>query len=159
MSLQPSYRIHLADPLGLVDTPFIVTTAYAGPDGQPRSEWFLVIPEDKGQLFSQRSMLALESFPDSRAAFDAELLLSEALERAGLRLRRYILETKGAAAQPLLATPTAVQAADYTHLVKLWLRGAYCGCLSEIRAKSGCTPLIDTLVWIHGLPMLASNDL
>ncbi len=159
MALQPEYRIHLADPLGLVDTPFIVTTAYAGTDGQPRSEWFLVIPEEKGLLFSQRSMLALDPSSDSRLVFDAELLLNEALECAGLRLRRYIQETRGDAAQQLLTMPTAMRPGDHTHLVKLWMRGAYCGSLSEIRAKSGCAPLIDTLIWIHGLPMLASNEL
>jgi hypothetical protein len=39
------------------------------------------------------------------------------------------------------------------------MRGSYCGCLSEIRAKSECAPLVETLVWIHRLPMLAMEDL
>jgi hypothetical protein len=159
MNFQPSFRIHLADPLGLVDTPFIVTTVYSNPGGYPRAEWFLVVPEEKGVLFSQRNTLDHKTFPDSRVKFDEELLLSEMLDQAKLRLRRYILETKGDSARSMLAKQIEVQPVDHDHLVKLWMRGSYCGCLSEIRAKSECTALTDTLVWIHGLPMLATGNL
>lgn len=159
MNFQPDFRVYLADPLGSVDTPFIVTTAYTTSNGLPRSEWFLVVPEDKGMLFAQRNKLDHETFPDSRVKFDEELLLNEALDQALLRLRRYILENKGSFAPLLLAKPIEAQPNDHNYLVKLWMRGSYCGCLSEIRAKSKCEPLIDTLVWIHGLPMLAMDDL
>ncbi len=159
MNLKPTYRIHLASSLGLVDTPFIVTSVYATPAGLPRAEWFLVIPEGKGVLFSQRNKLDLNSFPDNRMAFDEEWLLNDALDQARLRLRRYILENKGNFAQILLANPFEIQPGDDNHLVRLWMHGSYCGCLSEIRAKSGCEPLVETLVWIHGLPMLTSSDL
>jgi hypothetical protein len=159
MNLQPAFHIHLADPLGMVDTPFIITTAYANAAGLPRAEWFLVIPEGKGKLLSQRNTLDHKIFPDARVEFDEELLLNEALDQARLRLRRYIQEKKEKLAPLLLAKPTEVQLVDHTHLVKLWLRGSYCGCLSEIRAKSECAALTDTLVWIHGLPMLTTGDL
>lgn len=159
MNLQPTFRIHLADPLGLVDTPFIVTTAYTLASGLPHAEWFLVIPEGKGILFAQRNTLDSKTFSDAHVKFDEALLLNEVLDQARLRLRRYILENKGDSATLLLAKPTELQHTDHNHLAKLWLRGSYCGCLSEIRAKSKCTALIDTLVWIHGLPMLASEDL
>lgn len=159
MNFLPSFRIHLAAPLGFVDTPFIVTSAYTTTAGLPRAEWFLVVPEDKGLLFAQRNKLDYETFPDSRVKIDEELLLEEALDQARLRLRRYVLENKGDFAPLLLATQIEVQPSDHNHLVKLWMRGSYCGCLSEIRAKSRCTALTDTLVWIHGLPMLATQDL
>jgi hypothetical protein len=159
MNFQPSFRIHLADPLGLVDTPFIITTVHSNPGGYPRAEWFLVVPEGKGVLFSQRVTLDHKTFPDSRVKFDEELLLSEVLDQAILRLRRYILETKGDTAQLMLARRIEVQPGDHNHLVKLWMRGSYCGCLSEIRAKSECPAWTDTLVWIHGLPMLATGNL
>jgi hypothetical protein len=159
MNFQPTFRIHLADPLGMVDTPFVITTAYSNAAGYPKAEWFLVVAEDKGTLFAQRNKLDLNTFPESRVKFDEELLLNEALDQAKLRLRRYVLENKGSLAPLLLAKPVEMQASDHNHLVKLWMRGSYCGCLSEIRAKSECTPLIDTLVWIHGLPMLATSDL
>jgi hypothetical protein len=159
MNFQPVFRVHLADPLGFVDTPFIVTAAYTTARGQPSAEWFLVVPEDKGLLFAQRNKLDYDTFPDDRVKIDDELLLNEALDQARLRLRRYILEHKGDLAPYLLATPTGVHADDHNHLVRLWMRGSYCGCLSEIRAKSGCSALTDTLVWIHGLPMLAASDL
>jgi hypothetical protein len=159
MNFQPAFRIHLAAPLGFVDTPFIVTSAYTTAAGLPRAEWFLVVPEGKGLLFAQRNKLDYETFPDSRVKIDEELLLEEALDQARLRLRRYVLENKGDFAPLLLATQIEVQPGDHNHLVKLWMRGSYCGCLSEIRAKSECTALTDTLVWIHGLPMLATQDL
>ena len=159
MNFQPTFRIHLAAPLGFVDTPFIITTAYINEKGFPRAEWFLVVPEGKGQLFAQRNKLDHKIFPDSRVKFDEELLLNEALDQAKLRLRRYIQENKTKLSPLLLATHTEVQPTDYNHLVKLWMRGSYCGCLSEIRAKSECTSLIEMLIWIHGLPMLAMDDL
>ena len=159
MYFQSTFRIHLADPLGLADIPFIVTSAYTNAAGLPRAEWFLVIPENKGMLFSQRNKLDLNTFPDGRIKFDAEFMLSEALDQALLRLRRYILENKGSDAPLLLATATDAQPADQNHLAKLWMRGSYCGSLSEMRAKSECAALIDTLVWIHGLPMVATQDL
>ncbi len=159
MNFQPTFRVHLADPLGSIGIPFIVTAVYTTASGLPRSEWFLVVPEDKGMLFAQRNRLNLDIFPDSRVKFDEELLLNEALDQATLRLRRYILETKGSFAPLLLATPSKMQSSDHNHLVKLWMRGSCCGCLSEIRAKSECAPLVETLVWIHGLPMLAAEDL
>ena len=159
MNFQPSFRVHLADPLGLVDMPFIVTTAYTSATGLPRAEWFLVIPEGKGMVFSQRNRLNLDTFPEGRVTFNEELMLSEALDQATLRLRRYILDNKGDSASLLLAKPTEVLSSDHSYLVKLWMRGSCCGCLSEIRAKSECVPLIDTLIWIHGLPMLTTGDL
>lgn len=159
MNFPPAFRVHLADPLGSVDTPFIVTTAYTTAAGLPRAEWFLVVAEGKGTLFAQRNTLDHKIFPDSHVKLDEELLLNEMLDQAMLRLRRYIFENKGRLAPLLLATQIEVQPSDHNHLVKLWMRGSYCGCLSEIRAKSECTALIDTLVWIHGLPMLATGDL
>ena len=159
MNFQPTFRVHVTPPLGLVDAPFIVTAVYTTAAGLPRAEWFLVIPDSKGILFSQRNTLDHRTFPDNRVNFDEELLLNEALDQAKLRLRRYILENKGSFAPLLLATETEVQPCDHNYLVKLWMRGSYCGCLSEIRAKSECQVLIDTLVWIHGLPMLTATDL
>ncbi|ADE12986.1 hypothetical protein [Sideroxydans lithotrophicus] len=159
MNLQPTFRIHLADPLGLADAPFIVTTAYTQAAGLAHAEWFLVVPEGKGMLFAQRNTLDSKSFPDAHVKLDEELLLNEVLDQAKLRLRRYILENKGDAAPLLLAKQIELQHTDHNHLARLWMRGSYCGCLSEIRAKSRCTALIDTLVWIHGLPMLAAEDL
>jgi hypothetical protein len=159
MNFQPTFRVHLTDPLGFVDAPFIVTTAYTTPKEQPRAEWFLVVPEGKGLLFSQRNKLDLQTFPDNRVRFDEDLLLDEALDQARLRLRRYIQEKKEKLSPLLLAKPTELQPSDHNHLVKVWMRGSYCGCLSEIRAKSECAALIETLVWIHGLPMLSVGDL
>jgi len=158
MDFRPTFRIHLAQPHGLVDTPFIITTTYTDPAGHPNAEWFLVIPEDKGMLFAQRNKLDLQAFPDEHLIFDEELFLNEALDQAILRLRRHILETKESSAPWLLSAPTAVQPCDHSHLVQLWMRGTYCGCLSEIRAKSKGPELIDFLVWIHGLPMLSAGD-
>lgn len=158
MDIQPVFRIHQADPLGLVDTPLIITAAYATA-GKPISEWFLIVPEGKGMVFAQRNKLDQTSFPNGPMPLDEDLLLNEALDQARLRLRRYILENKGHFAPLLLARPVDVQAAAPQKLAQLWMRGSYCGCLSEIRAKSGCTPLIDLMVWIHGLPMLAACDL
>jgi len=159
MNFLSTFRVHLTDPLGFVDTPFIVTTAYTTPKELPRSEWFLVVPEGKGLLFSQRNKLDLQSFPEKRVHFDEELLLSEALDQATLRLRKYIQEKKEKLSPLLLARQTEVRPCDQDHLVKVWMRGAYCGCLSEIRAKSECPALVDTLAWIHGLPMLSVGDI
>lgn len=152
------FRIHLADPLGLADVPIIVTAVYTT-SGKPRSEWFLIVPEGKGMVFSQRNKLEQDSFPEGRIKFDEELMLSDALDQARLRLRRYILENKGSNAMLLLTKPTGVHAVDQEQLVKLWMHGSYCGCLSEMRAKTGCIALADLLVWIHGLPMLSSSEL
>jgi len=159
MNLQPTFRVHLAEPLGSVDTPCFVTTAYTSAKGLPRSEWFLIIPEGKGLLIAQRNKLDHSTFPDSRVKFDEQLLLDEALDQAKLRLRRHILENKGSFAPLLLAKDIDIRPSDHGHLVKLWMRGSFCGCLSEMRAKSECSALIDTLVWIHGLPMLTTDDL
>ncbi len=159
MEFKPSFRVHLADPLGYVDTPFIVTTAYTSPKGFPRAEWFLVIPEDKGLLIAQRNKLDQTDFAEARVEFNEELLLNEALDQAVLRLRSHVLQHKAKVSPLLLAAHIKVQASDHHHLVKLWMRGSYCGCLSEIRAKSECSTLKETLVWIHGLPMLAVGDL
>jgi hypothetical protein len=143
----------------MVDTPFIVTTAYSTVAGLPRAEWFLVIPGGKGMLYARRISLDHKTFPDARVKFDEELLLKEALDQAKLRLRSHVREKKEKLAPLLLAKPFETFASDHNHLVKLWMRGAYCGCLSEIRAKSECTALTDILIWIHGLPMLSANDL
>lgn len=159
MNFQPAYRVHLADPLGFEDTPFIITTAYTSAKGQPQAEWFLVVPQGKGQLYAQRDKLDLTSFPDERLKIDEALLLREALDQAVLHLRRHIMENKQKLAPLLLAKPTAVQETDRDHLVGLWMRGCYCGCLSEIRAKSGCTALVETLSWVLGLPMLSVSDI
>src|SRR5512135_3423181 len=159
MNFQPVFRIHLADPLGLVDTPFIVTAAYATAAGLPRAEWFLVIPEGKGMVYSQLNKLDQQAFSNGPLLLDEELLLNAALDQATLRLRRHIIENKGNFAPLLLAKQLEIHPGDLQHLVKLWMRGLYCGCLSEIRAKSECVPLIDTLSWIHGLPMLTTIDL
>lgn len=159
MNFQPTFRLHLAAPLGFVDTPFIITTTYTNTKGLPRAEWFLVVPQDKGILFAQRNKLDHKTFPDNRVKFDEELLLNEALDQAKLRLRRYIQENKTKLSPLLLATPTETQPGDQDYLVKLWMRGSYCGCLSEIRAKSECPALVETLLWIHGLPMLTVGDL
>lgn len=159
MNFQATFRIHLADPLSLVDTPFIVTTAYTTAGGLARAEWFLVIPEGKGMVFAQLNKLDQQTFPNGPVMFDEECLLNEALDQATLRLRRYIIDNKGHFAPLLLAKPVEMQPSDHRHLVKLWMRGLYCGCLSEIRAKSECPPLVDTLAWIHGLPMLKTSDL
>jgi hypothetical protein len=159
MNFQPTFRVYIASPLGMVDSPFIVTSTYTTAAGLPRAEWFLVIPEGKGMLFSQRNTLDHKTFPDGRVQFDEDLLLNEALDQAKLRLRRYILENKGSDAPMLLASPLNVELSDHNHLVKVWMRGSYCGCLSEIRAKSECSALTETLVWIHGLPMLSTSDL
>ncbi len=159
MNFQPTFRVHLADPLGLADTPFIVTTAYSTASGLPRAEWFLVIPKGKGLLYAQRNKFDFKIFPDERVDFNEELLLEEALDQAKLRLRRHVLENKGSLAPMLLAKPTKVQPSDHNYLAKLWMRGSCCGCLSEMRAKSECAALVDTLVWVHGLPMLAMDDL
>ncbi len=159
MDFQPTFRVHLVDPLGFVDTPVIVSTAYIDAKGYPKAEWFLVIPEEKGLLIAQRNKLDSTTFPEDRVAFNEELLLNEALDQAKLRLRRHILEHNEKISPLLLASPTQVQLSDHNHLVKLWMRGSYCGCISEIRGKSECVPLIDTLAWIHGLPMLAIGDL
>lgn len=159
MNIRPTFRVFLTDPHGLIGTPFIVTTAYASATGMPRSEWFLVVPEDKGLLFSQRSRLELNTFPESKVRMDEELLLNEALDQAVLRLRHFIREKHDVSALLLLARPTGLRFADHNHLVKLWMRGSCCGCLSEIRAKSECTALTETLEWVFGLPMLASSDL
>jgi hypothetical protein len=159
MNFQPSFRVHLADPLGYVDTPFIITTAYTSAKGFPRAEWFLVLPEDKGLLIAQRNKLDQAEFAEERVAFNEELLLNEALDQAKLRLRSHIMQHKTKISPLLLAAHIQVLPSDHSHLVKVWMRGSYCGCLSEIRAKSECAALIDTLVWIHGLPMLAVGDL
>lgn len=159
MNIQSTFRVFLADPLGLIDTPFIVTTSYASAAGMPRSEWFLVVPEGKGLLFSQRNRLDIKTFPESRVLVNEELLLNEALDQAVLALRRYIQERNNVSALLLLSRPTKVRPVDHTHFVKLWMRGSCCGCISEIRAKSECTALTDTLQWVHGLPMLASSGL
>ncbi len=159
MDFQPAFRVHLVEPLGSVDTPFVVTAVYTTATGLPRGEWFLVVPEAKGMFFAQRNTLDHKTFPDIRVKFDEELLLNEMLDQAKLRLRRYILENRGSFAPLLLAKQLEVHHSDHNHLAKLWMRGSYCGCLSEIRAKSECSALIDTLVWIHGLPMLATVDL
>ncbi|MFH0934196.1 MAG: hypothetical protein V1879_03250, partial [Pseudomonadota bacterium] len=103
--------------------------------------------------------LDLGAFPESRERIDEELLLSEALDQATLRLRRFIREKHDVSALLLLAGQTALKPSDHNHFVKLWLRGSWCGCLSEIRAKSGCTALTDTLEWVHSLPMLSSGEL
>jgi hypothetical protein len=159
MNFKSTFRVYLAAPLGLADTPVIITTAYATASGQPRAEWFLVLPEDKCQMFSRRNKLDLPDSFDDHGIFDAELLLSEALDQAVLRLRQYALKKLPKTAPLLLAVPTETRPSDQRHLVKLWLRGSCCGSLSEMRAKSECSALIETLVWIHGLPMLSSDDL
>ncbi len=159
MDFEPTFRIHLAQPHGMADIPVIVSTTYTDAAGHPEAEWFLVIPEEKGILYAQRSRLELQAVPGERMDLDEEFFLNEALDQGVLRLRSHIAKTREAADTSLLATSTTVQACDETQLAKLWMRGAYCGCLSEIRAKSRCAPLIDTLVWVHGLPMLAATDL
>lgn len=159
MEFQPCFRVHLSDPLGYVDTPLIVTSAYTSAKGYPRAEWFLLIPEDKGVLIAQRNKLESATFPESRVLFDEELLLGEALDQAKLRLRGHILERKQKLSPLLLASHIPVQASDHSYLAKLWMRGSFCGCISEIRAKTECPALRDALVWIHGLPMLAVSDI
>jgi hypothetical protein len=159
MNFLSTFRVHLTDPLGFVDSPIIITTAYTTPKELPRSEWFLIVPEGKGLLFSQRSKLDLSTFPEKRMRFDEELLLEDALDQARLRLRKYIQEKKEKLSPLLLAKQTEVQASNQEHLAKVWMRGAYCGSISEIRAKSECPALIDTLIWIHGLPMLTIGDI
>ncbi|MDD5058936.1 MAG: hypothetical protein PHQ60_13785 [Sideroxydans sp.] len=159
MEFKPSFRVHLADPLGYIDTPFIVTTAYTSAKGFPRAEWFLVIPEDKGLLIGQRNKLDQADFAEERVEFNEELLLNEALDQAILCLRSHTMERKAKLSPLLLASHIGVKLSDHHHLVKLWMRGSYCGSLSEIRAKTECTPLKETLVWIHGLPMLSVGDL
>jgi hypothetical protein len=159
MNFQSAFRVHLADPLGFEDTPFIVTTAYTTSKGFPCSEWFLVVPEGKGQLYAQRNKLDLIATPDERVKIDEALLLGSSLDQAVLRLRRHIMENKQKLAPLLLAKQTAVQESSRDHLVGLWMRGRYCGCLSEIRAKSECPALIDTMSWLLGLPMLSVSDI
>jgi hypothetical protein len=158
MSFEPAFRIHLADPLGFTDCPLILTAVYPAKNGLG-AEWFLIIPEGKGSLLSQSSRLEHLPPPDSRLHIDEQLLLDEALDQARVRLRRYVLENKGTSAPLLLATPTAMHPADHHYLVRLWMRGAYCGCLSEIRAKTHCPALADNLAWIHSLPMLTLGEL
>ena len=159
MNFQPSFRIHLAAPLGFPDTPFIITTAYVNALGYPKGEWFLVVPEGDGILFAKLTKLDYKEFPEGPVSFDEEFLLNEMLEQAKLRLRRYISENKGVDAPFLLSSRLDVLLSNQNLLASLWMRGSYCGCLSEIRAKTECMPLAETLGWIFGLPSLTARDL
>ncbi|MGA7181306.1 MAG: hypothetical protein WBX11_17210 [Thiobacillaceae bacterium] len=159
MHFQPSFRIHRAYAVGFPDIPFIITTAYTNDLGYPTGEWFLVVPEGEGVLFAQRTKLEHKAFPYGPVSFDEEFLLNEVLDQARLRLGRYIFETKGDGALFWLSKRVHLLPSNQNHLVSLWMRDSYCGCLSEIRARTDCIPLAETLGWIHSLPKLTIDEL
>lgn len=159
MNFQPSFRVHLADPLGFTDTPFIITTVYTSVLGYPEGEWFLVIPSGKGLLFAQRTKLDYKTFPEGPVSFDEEFLLNELLDQAKLRLRKYSFETKGDDALSLLSKRLDVLPSNQNLLVNLWMRATYSECLSDIQTKTECVPLAIFLGWVRRLPTLSSNDL
>lgn len=159
MIFQPSFRVHVADPLGLVDMPFIITSAYTNRGGYPVGEWFLIVPENKKHPFAQRTRLNYKEFPAGTVSFDEEFLFNEMLNQAKLRLHQYILEQKGPEWFSLLAKRLDVLSSNQNLFVNLWLRGGYSECLESIHKKTECEPLADFLEWVCRLPKFTTQDL
>ncbi len=133
MQFAPTFNVHLADPYGFDESPFIVTTAYTNQGGYPIGEWFLVVPDNGGTLFGRRARLNHTAFPDGPVQFNEAFLLEEMLSQAQLRLRAYILKTKGADALTILGKRLDPLASDPNLFVHYWLRGAHAAALSDIR--------------------------
>lgn len=159
MEFTPKYQIYLADPLGFSDNPFIVTTAYTNIGGYPKGEWFLVVPEEKGKLFAQKTRLDCKTFPEGPVVFDEEFLLNDMLEQAKLKLRAYIFETNGEKALGLLSKRLDVLPSNQNLFVNFWLHGNYRECLAQIQQKTECGPLAEFLGWVLDLPALSVRDL
>jgi len=159
MHFEPTFRIHMVDPLGFQDMPVIVTTAFTTHNGLPKGEWFLVIPEGEGILFAQRTMLQYPEIPEGPVTFDDAFLLDEVFDQAKLRLRRYIFETKGEEARALLSRPLSVMPSNQNLFVSLWMSNRYRSCLTKIHAKTQCARLSELLGWVLDLPMLDNIDL
>lgn len=159
MRFESTFQVHVADPIGFEESPFIVTTAYTNPGGYPKGEWFLVVPDGEGNSFAQRLRLEDNAFPEGPVQFDESFLLKEMLSQAKLRLRRYIMETKGKEALPLLAKRMDALPSDPSLFVNFWLRGVFADSLAGIRNMTECDPLRDFLSWVFELPTLRSIDL
>ena len=158
MNFSPVYRVHVADPLGFADNPFIVTTAYTNAGGYPKGEWFLFVPDGSGVLYAQRTRLDHTTFPAGQVMFDEDFLLNELLEQAKLRLRRHILETQPDRALELLSRRLDALPSSSNLFVNLWMRSNYQAQLIEIGRKTECDPLMEFLRWVAGLPVLSNSD-
>jgi hypothetical protein len=157
MRFVPTYEVHVADPLGFEQSPFIITTVYTDLEGYPMGEWFLGVLADDDKLFAQRVRLPHTHFPDRLGQFRS-VLLRELLARAQLRLRRYIVESQGDAIA-ILTNGMDTRASDENLLVTFRLRGMFAGCLGSIGQKTQCKPLADFIEWVLELPTLDSEDL
>lgn len=158
MEFKPDYRIYLADPLGFSDNPFIVTTVYTNAGGYPKGEYFLVVPEGNGKIFTQEVCLKLQVFPEGQVKFDEVFLLNDMLEQAKRKLRTYILQTQGDQALDLLSKRLDVMETSKNQFVNFWLHGSYHGCLREIRWGTQCGPLGEFLQWVFDLPTFDVRD-
>jgi hypothetical protein len=165
MTLEPKYKVYLAEPLGFSDSPFIITTAYTNAGGYPMGEWFLVVPKFLGDqegdcnLFARRVLLRQTSVPVGPATFNEEFLLNELLNQAKGRLRTYIFETKGREALPLLAKRPEVIESNANLFVNFRLNRTFGSCLDDIMNETKCEPLAETLELVLQWPEFRSEDI
>jgi hypothetical protein len=152
VKFEPTFEIHTADPLGFVECPFIMTTAYTKDGAYPQGEWFLVVPEGKGIVLAQRVRLDVPDFSENLIKVDAKFLLSELLEQAKLRLRGYIFETRGSDSLALLSKRLETLPSNEGLLVSYHMRGIFDSCLDEISSRTKCPALSEFLTSVLELP-------
>ena len=159
MNFQPDFRVHVADPMGFADQPVIITAVYTDHAGYPKGEWFLIVPDDDKSLFARQTRLKFREFPSGPVSFDEEFIFNEVLSQAKLRLRQYIIETKGGEAFSLLSKRLDELTSNQNLLVNLWMRGDYSECLNRIHGKTGCKKLTEFLDWLISLPIFTNEKL
>ncbi|HKB59849.1 MAG TPA: hypothetical protein VKC56_07350 [Gallionellaceae bacterium] len=148
MEFKPAYQIFVADPSGLGDNPIIIVSACSNSLGNPKGEWFLIVPDEaKGMLLSQKIIIPHESMP-----YGESELLGDLLDQAKGRLRTYIAQTCGDAAKPLPAERIDATPSNPDLLLNFWRNSTYSDAFVEIHEKTLCKPLKDFLGWLIKLP-------
>ena len=149
MDFEPEYKVFQTDPLGFVDSPTIITTLYKEQSGNPRGEWFLIVPDlTKTQLVSRQVTLTAP-FPKGPVAFTPSEFLDELLRQANNALRRHIQETRNQNdASWILARRIAELPSNRNLFISLWMNGGCEEILTNIANTTLCAPLKEFLDWV-----------
>lgn len=156
----PQFKVYAAEVMPVGDVAVIITTAFTNPDGYPRAESFLIIPDEECTLCMKSLSFEVKSFKNSPVELNEEFMLQEALNQALVELRLYVdrLSEKKGFGLPC-ARPEFIED-NQNLLVHLWVRGRCFERLDKIARKTQCEPLHELLNRIvSSLPQIRRDEL
>lgn len=159
MQIEPAYQVFVADDLGLVNNPVVITAVYLNHDNKPKGEWFLLFPDEHNwSLVTQETIIHYDP-PIGPEPFTQAIFFEELLDQAQRNLRSHISATRKDVAKELLARRLGIAASNRNLLVNLWMNDVCADVLTVVGKKTSCPPLSEFLEWLVTLPKLKYRDL